>query len=405
MPEKSAADKRQIISIAICWLAVACMYPGRNGFAANITLIEEDYAVSHAQAGLVMTMFFAAYGVTQVIHGFFCKRYNKKIVVPAALAASAVINLILVFGPPFGIIKYLWLLNAACQSLVWPCALQVISENVSEKYMNRAMFFISVTTAVGMLATYGIGAAFAAANSYRLTFLFGAALLLTVAVIWFFCYRKGDCLENSAPAGQTPENKGKRIYLYLPVALFFFFSVIMFFTRDGLQSFAPAILKDMHGMSDSVSIWLTMILPFVGAFGAVFGIFLNKHVKKLIILEILLFVLLAALDTVLIFYGERLLVMLITFAAIGLLSSSAICVITTVFPLSMRGSMSSGALTGILNGGAYLGSAISAYIIGRVADISGWNAVFAVLAVTVASAAAAGGIYWVACSRKKELRV
>ena len=404
MCESKTEKRRQIISIVICWLAVTCMYPGRNSYSAAITLIEEDYGVSHAQAGLVMTLFFAAYGITQVFHGFFCKRYNKKFIVPLALAASALVNFSLTFGVPFYLIKYLWLLNAVCQSLVWPTALQVISENVGAKYMRAAMFCVATTTPVGKLAIYGISGAFAGGN-YRLTFLTGALILFAAAAIWLFGYKKGDYLEKTAAAEEKTEKKVPGVYLYLPIALFFLFSMVMFFLNDGLQSFAPAILREMHNMPDSISIWLAMTVPLLGAFGSPFGVFLNKYVKKLIILELMLFGVLTALDVILLLYGYILPVMLLTLGAMGLLFHAAICVITTVFPLSMRSKMSSGALTGILNGGAYLGSAAGTYALGAVADKSGWNVVFAMLAVIMAVTAAVGVVYWFAGAKHKELRV
>ena len=50
--------------------------------------------------------------------------------------------------------------------------------------------------------------------------------------------------------------------------------------------------------------------------------------------------------------------------------------IITVVPLSMRGRISAGLLAGLFDGFCYVGSAISTYGIGAIAESTGWNTVF-----------------------------
>jgi sugar phosphate permease len=45
----------------------------------------------------------------------------------------------------------------------------------------------------------------------------------------------------------------------------------------------------------------------------------------------------------------------------------------------MKGKMNSGMLAGVLNGFCYMGSTVSSYGLGAVADHFGWSAVFTVL--------------------------
>ena len=53
--------------------------------------------------------------------------------------------------------------------------------------------------------------------------------------------------------------------------------------------------------------------------------------------------------------------------------------ITSLFPMFMRGRVNSGLFAGILNGFCYLGSTISSYGLGVIAENYGWIAVFQVL--------------------------
>ena len=77
--------------------------------------------------------------------------------------------------------------------------------------------------------------------------------------------------------------------------------------------------------------------------------------------------------------GVGLLLSVICFAVAVLMMHGINNVLTSIAPLRMRDKIDSGRLAGILNGFCYVGSTLSAYGLGRVADISGWNTVFMLL--------------------------
>ena len=54
-------------------------------------------------------------------------------------------------------------------------------------------------------------------------------------------------------------------------------------------------------------------------------------------------------------------------------------VITSIAPLKMREKAEPGRMAGILNGFCYLGSTISSYGLGAIADHGGWHSVFILL--------------------------
>ena len=64
--------------IFICWLAYTAAYIGRLNFNASIVAIISDLGVTKADAGLVSSCFFFAYGAGQLINGILSKKYNAK---------------------------------------------------------------------------------------------------------------------------------------------------------------------------------------------------------------------------------------------------------------------------------------------------------------------------------------
>ena len=78
---------------------------------------------------------------------------------------------------------------------------------------------------------------------------------------------------------------------------------------------------------------------------------------------------------------ELITIMLAGLVIVNFLASSLNSLITSIFPMFMRGKVNSGLFAGVLNGFCYLGSTISSYGLGAIADNFGWNAVFWTLMV------------------------
>jgi len=402
---KNKSETAQYISIFVCWLAYVSVYFGRYSYSANIALVEEDYGVSHASAGLVMTFFSIAYGSGQLIHGVLCKYYPRKYIVSFALIVAGIMDLIVFLGVPFYLIKYLWLISAVCQSILWPMLMQVISENVSAKLMKTAVLVMSTTTSFGTLLIYGMSAVLSEIN-YKLTFLIGSIILFVVAAIWFFVYKPGGYIRmNFNKSGEKKSESKVSVYLVFAIALLIVFSIVINFVKDGLQTWVPVILKKLHGMPDNLSILTTLTLPLFGIFGATAAVLINKKIKKIIPLSMLFLGSTAIFNLIVLIFQKNLIITVFAFGILELLLHGCANVIVSIFPLNMREKMSSGALAGILNGSAYVGSAASSYLLGRIADVSGWSMVFLALLGTVVAALVLGGIYLIFSIKKSEMRI
>ncbi len=403
--EKKSSKKRQYLSIFLCWLAYTSVYFGRYSYSANIALVEEDYGVSHASAGLVMTLFAAAYGMGQLVHGIMCKYYPRRIIVPFALIVAGTMNVLVFCGIPFFMIKYLWLISGMCQSILWPMTMQVLSENVGSRLMKYGILAMSTTTSLGTFLIYGMSAVFSETN-YRLTFLVGALIVFASAAVWFVLYKPGPYFRiKFKEHNQTEAKKTGKIAksLLASMILLAIFSIITNFAKDGLQTWVPVIFKSLHGMPDSYSMLLTLVLPIFGIFGATLAVALNKKVPKLISLTLIFWGTAALFNFIVLEFKDNLFITVFAFGVLELLLHGLSNIIVSIFPLSMREKMSTGAIAGILNGCGYIGSAASSYALGKIADVSGWTTVFVTLLVSVCVAVISGIIYKLISIKNKDL--
>ncbi len=358
--------------------------------------------MSHAEAGIVSTFFFFAYGAGQIVNGLLCKKYNIKWFVFVSLLVSALTNLLVILVPSFSIVKFLWLFNGFALSVLWPCMIRLLSETLPRKEMSRASVIMGTTVAVGTFVIYGLSAIFAAFNAFKLSFITATAFLTIAALVWLFtyntCTQKIEDEENDVPVrvAETPQ-KGAKIPhdLLVSICLLAIFAVATNLIKDGLTTWVPSILKETYALPDSFSILLTLALPALAVFGNLFAVKLNKKIPDFILLGGVLFFASALLIGVVIglLSVDAFIITLIGFTLVNCLVSSSNSMITSIFPLYMKGKVNSGLIAGVLNGFCYLGSTISSYGLGAVADAWGWTAVFYLLFAVCLFVTAIAAIY------------
>ena len=386
--------KRVSYLIWLCWLVYTCSYIGKINYSANKTLVMDFYGVDKAQAGLVSTFFFFAYGVGQVVHGMFCKKYNIRWMIFGSLLVSATANVIVGFCQNFEIVKFVWLLNGFSMSVLWPTLIRFLSETLPKDDMKQASITMGTTVAVGTMIIYALSALMASINiNFKAVFYIAAAIFVVVALVWAsFCMplqnkvkMQADAEEvsqqatNATQTQEMPTTKGieKSLILLCAVTLGIF-GVMTNLVKDGLTEWVPTILKEQYKLDDSLSIILTLSLPMVAIFGNALAVKVHKKIPDFVFQCAVNF-LLAGCIIVGVIVGlalNQFVLTVIGFAAVCLLVSSCNSVITSVFPLFMKGKVNSGRMAGLLNGCCYVGSTITTYGLGWIADNFGWYPVF-----------------------------
>ncbi len=406
MHKQMTAKRKQQILIAVCCMVYGFAYAGRYGYNANIAPIMEFYGITRAEAGLVSTCFFFAYGAMQLVHGILCRFYPKKIVIPAALFLSAALNLTVFFQPPFAAIKYLWLVNGICQSVLWPSLVLTLGETLEPGMMKQAVFVISLATMFGTLISYGGSALFNLFAFFRGSFLLGAVLTVLIGLIWLFSYDRLTAERYVASAGEITTAEKSRKALggglvgFLSVCVLF--AAVCNFVKDGLSTWTPVILKEQFGLGDSASMILTLILPVFGLFGSMLALAVNRKIRDYRLMAGVFYVGLSFClgGLLLSFRGAGVVLTLALLGVISCLAYAVNNVVTSMMPLEMRDRVNSGFLAGLMNSATYIGSTASAYGLGRIADGAGWNAVILVMLGASVLSALAG----IACAGLRRSR-
>ncbi len=389
-------DKRQLWLIFMCFFAYTVSYVTRYSYNSNISAIIEAYGITKAKAGLVSTFYFFAYGIGQVVNGIFCKYYNKKYVIASSLSVSAIVNVILFFSPSFAVYKWLWLVNGAALSVLWTSLIAILSKNLKNAFLQRGVFVMSISVAAGTCLSYGTGAIFNAFHAYHFAFLFATILAVGFVIAWLFSYdyltkpSEIPVLEEAKETAKKQNAQGRGgLTAWVLLSVFIFPGVLVAVVnliKDGLNTWVPEILKNTFGYPNEISMVLTLVLPLVGMGGSAVALALHKKVKNYLTLSGILYCVAALFlgVTLGVLYSAQTgvvsaVVIVVAFGALSLLTHSVNSVMTSIAPMYLREEYDSGMLAGILNGCAYVGSTVSSYGLGALADAHGWNGTFLLL--------------------------
>lgn len=394
--------------IFLCWLVYSCSYIGKVNYAANINPIMSFYNVDHSTAGLVSTFFFFAYGIGQIVNAFLCKRYNLRWMIFLSLFISGCINLLVAISDNFVFVKYLWLVNGLSMSILWTSLIRTLSENLPQKDMPKASVWMGTTVATGTLIVYALSAIFVDVN-FKIVFYIAAGVLIGVSLIWVLFMHKivqklneeneSEVFEKSVITETTKENYNKSALL-LSIVTLCFYGVATNLIKDGLTTWIPSILKEQYDLGGSFSIILTLCLPMVAMFSNAFAVKCHKRISDYVLqCAIMFFVSAAIIGGIIGGLSLNLFwLTLLGFTVVAFLISACNSVITSIFPLFMKNKVNSGFIAGILNGCCYLGSTISSYGLGAVADHYTWTAVFWVL-FAVCIAVCVGAVIYIVINK------
>lgn len=377
----SLNNKKSGFLIFLCWAAYTCAYIARLNYNASMVEILSQLGTTKEEAGMVSSFFFFAYGAGQLVNGLLSKRYNTKYSVAIALAASCVINFSMTFCQGIDTMKYLWFFNGAFQSVLWSSLIKTLSDNLADNKLSKAVMVMSTTVASGTFTAYGLAALFSALKmSWTLIFYVAAVVVGIVAVLWFVGIGTIEKSERKTVKAQISSKNKLSITpaFAVSVAVILVSAVTNGFIKDGITTWVPSIMKEEFGVPSSLSIIITLVLPVLSIFGTSLVNFLHKREKNENALNGI-FYFGAVIIMVLIILTVKLKSVPITLALFGgvaCLMAAVNNVITSVVPLYSRDRIDSGLSAGLLNTFCYVGSTLSASLLGRIADTKGWNDVF-----------------------------
>ncbi len=373
-----------------CWATYFLSYMGRLNYAASMVEIGADMGYTTSMLGLVATIMFISYGVGQLIGGILGDYLPPKVMALCGTVVSAACNLIVAFSGNFTLLAVAWGVNGLAQSLIWSPILRLFSMYMPDGVLYKSLVNIQSSCALGTCVTYLLAAGLVAISGWRTMFFVSGGLLAAVSVWWFVAIGKVERFSASLPApvsataaapaaaqadGPAPKGSLWQILWSSGVILTLIPMAAMGILRDGVMTWVPEYAVGSFGASPAFSIFLTAFLPLLNLSGVYAITPLRKKMSNEQHIAALMFGIAgAAVAGLVLFGGKNLILTILLFAIITSAMTGCNTAIISLMPAAFTKWGRTSASGGILNAFCYVGSAVSGYGIGLLAEKAGWGA-------------------------------
>lgn len=370
----SKIQRRHVIigMLFLCWVVG---FIDKTAINIAIIPISEEFGLSADHQGLIISAFFLAYSMTQLIGGYLVDRFGARRVLSSAVAVWSL-------GTAASGAVHNAVALAATRAMtgageaVFPAGGSVaITEHFEKSQMARAKSVLQSGASVGFAVGSIVITSLIAAHSWQMMFfaLGGVGLFLSAAL--FFIMKP----ENDTPAVKDKVesvSEKKRIGALLKNSLTWKITLVYFFTNIvfwGLQSWLPSYWVKVKGMSMVQMGAYSMIPPALGFIsfltcGWLLDRFFHQKEKYLICIG-------SAVSAIFIYLmaNEESIPLAFAYLSVSNVFLNAISISVFVSIMKHFPQNTVGTATGLINSLAQLGSFASPMLIGAVLSATNQN--------------------------------
>ena len=409
--EKASKRKQILLIVVVVGIYFANVFC-RSTVGANITNIADEYGIPNnltSIVSLISTFFFFAYGVGQIINSFFITKYNKRLSLSIPVFIYGILTLLMFFKWDLGVYKFIWAGSGLCCSFLWMSIMKILSENLDDKYLNRASLFLTTGGGIGGASCYFLSSVFTHINHYRLVFLVGASMLLFFVSFFFIISKNYKCSPKEYDNPDAIEKKYEKIprpkFAFIILTVLILFAPISNIGVESLKFWTPSILKDGFNLPSTIAIFFGGVLPLIITIYSPITIIAHRKIraKYQAIITTVMTITSISMGLVLLALNYRQLAFFIFLVSIGCLGFAILNgILTNLLIIEIRNYYDSGALSGVTNGAAHIGSVLSTYVVKVIVEKTEWNVLFIILCACAAFVAVISAAVFITFRKKPE---
>lgn len=232
-----------------------------------------DFGLSFSDVGLLMTVFFIISGVGQALAGFLVDRVGARPVLFAAISCFLVASLVASQATSYAGLMAVAMLAGLGNAPFHPADFTILNQRVSPQRLGYAFSAHGLTGNLGWALAPAFLVGISALSDWRTAYL-GAAVLYVCVLALLFWQRdklRTEVVPRSTAATRAASG-GDLAFMRLPVVWWCFaFFLLSTMTLAVVQSFAPSIMKAVHGVSVEVATLTVSAYMLCGALGMLVG--------------------------------------------------------------------------------------------------------------------------------------
>jgi MFS transporter, FSR family, fosmidomycin resistance protein len=236
--------------------------------------LKEEFAVSYAQLGFVLTVFFVVSCVVQALSGFWVDRFGPRPVLYVGLACIAAACAGYAASSSYWMLTFFAGVAGIGNGVFHPVDYTLLNNKVSPSRLGHAYSAHGITGTLGWAVAPLLMTGVTLAYSWRTALAVGG--LVAVAVLVVLLFNHGRLAYTPVAAVKKAEGGSmdflKEPAVWMCFAFFFMFAVVL----GVVQAFAPGATRELHGVALATMALCLTIYMCASAGGMVLGGFLIK---------------------------------------------------------------------------------------------------------------------------------
>lgn len=393
---KKAEYKYENFLIFVCAFLYASSMAAKGIFIAEQKYIVDLWGLKYAEASIANTYYFVLYAFIQVVLFIIISKLDIVKYVLFTVPLAAITTALIGTASKIGDISLFFGISGIFQGGIYCACNYVLTKYLPSELLTKANKIMNAMYAVGTVIAYAICAFFITWDLWRVPYFLIGGIFLFSLVLFGIVVRRFERIKKerkiytpTKEVDSLSENEqilllnGKRssIVFYFFVILF---TVLISALYYSIMNYITALLVDVHGMSQNLSIYVSIIAPIAVTFGPIFTINSCSKTQDFIAVGIryLLYILPVPL-LLLFFYDSHFLVAILLSVFFIVIAQGVKTIVLSVIAFQMRNQINVGAYAAITNAVASVSAGVTPMIIGKIIDVSGWKVSYGVIFILI----------------------
>ena len=236
--------------------------------------LKDEFLVSYAELGFLMTIFFAVSCAVQALSGFVVDRFGPRPILFGGLALLGVAALGYSVSTSYSMLAGFAVVGGLGNGVFHPADYTLLNRKVSPSRLGHAYSVHGITGSLGWALAPALMVGLTFAFSWRVALAVAGGLAFVVLAV-LLVYRDKLALKVAVPAKDAPADENLLGFLKIPAVwmcftFFFWFAMVL----SVVQAFAPEAARHLHDVPLSLAAMCLTIYMLCSAGGMLLGGFL-----------------------------------------------------------------------------------------------------------------------------------
>ncbi|CAD5124449.1 DgyrCDS12731 [Dimorphilus gyrociliatus] len=387
---------RQIVIFVLGWVAYASTYFLRKPLGVIKVDLKSELLFSKSQLGWLDAALLFPYAMSQMFLGAVGDRFGARRTFAITLFISALSMITFGNWSSFYILVTLLFINGAAQAHCWPNCGKILGTWFSDKSRNSIFGLFGASAFVGGIVGTTLAVFLQAKYGWRNVFVLPSLITGTISLLLFFFFRESNEIGIDIPGRESSKESGIETQNVQKLSLLQLWKVIcvkecaigMFslkLVRYTMYMWLPMYLLNVLRYSKAQAGMFSTMFEIGGVAGsAVIGFVVDRLLGGKALIGVSISIFLSAICLILFIATSGWGVIV---NSVFLLSAGALnCGPDSLLGGSISADLgerhgAAAAVTGLINGFGSVGGFIEGPLIGFIADVLGWTAVFYVMVI------------------------